>query len=230
MLSNCLVLREISSVSEPSAKVVLNMVSSPYLSLLTSASNVSIVKKQNVLLTVTRNMYQPSFFNLNLVWSRQSASSGWNTRAVVTVVPAATSEQRNDNFFLFSQSLTSKRDITLFLNKPFFCDKRLWLWFNICFTSQQYRLSIYTGTEQYSQQLESMCVTYFCCSSYRHGDRFVPQWDHMRTDFCACKDFFHAHKWYFVETSFEPNFIWVHVQRFVEETEQRGQTNTLGTE
>lgn len=40
--------------------------------------------------------------------------------------------------FCFSQSLMSKRDITLFLNKLFFCDKRLWLLFYDCLTSQQH--------------------------------------------------------------------------------------------
>lgn len=50
---------------------------------------------------------------------------------------------------LFSQFLMSKRDTTLFLNKPFFCDKWLRLWFYI--TTIQ---SIYTGTQLYSQQAE----------------------------------------------------------------------------
>lgn len=40
------------------------------------------------------------------------------------------SERRSDVLLgLFSQSVTSRRDTTLFLNKPFFCDRRLRLWF-----------------------------------------------------------------------------------------------------
>lgn len=57
---------------------------------------------------------------------------------------------------LFSLFLTSKRDTTLFLNKPFFCDKWLRLWFYI--TAIQI---IYTSKEVYSQQAEEclkLCI------------------------------------------------------------------------
>lgn len=93
--------------------------------------------------------------------------------------------------FLFSQFVTSKRDITLFLNKHFFCDKRLWLCFYICFTSQQYRFSIYTGTKvQSARAKESLCVC-VCARTCAQmwgpiwPSVFCTQWDILSTDLCA---------------------------------------------
>lgn len=70
-----------------------------------------------------------------------------------------TAVKSGNTMVLFSLFLTSKRDTTLFLNKPFFCDKWLRLWFYI--TAIQI---IYMSKEVYSQQAEErlkLCVTEF---------------------------------------------------------------------
>ena len=155
---------------------------SPYLSLLTSASNVSIVKKKKEKKTCYLQAYKhvsSCLFNLNLVRSHQSATSIWNKKSERWRLWSESSEKRwrtqwQHSFVCFSQSLTSKRDITLFLNKHFFCDKRLWLWFNICFTSQQYRFSIYSrhrGVQLSPTEREWACVclcVYICPSCGFH--------------------------------------------------------------
>ena len=212
--------------SEPSATDVFTRLFVFFLFTISVFVNLSIEclyckkKKENMLLTGVQTCIELSF-NLNLVRSRQSATSVWNKKCERWRLWSESSEKRwrtqwQHSFVCFSQSLTSKRDITLFLNKHFFCDKRLRLWFNICFISQQYRFSIYSrhrGVQLSPTERERVCVCVcvcvhmsILCVSLSRMDTEVPLRHSVEHRF-ACR----AHKWSFWRNynHTKNNLVWV---------------------